>query len=365
MRYLIFIFSTVLFAACGKSGGSGAGTTTPTGNNDSVLVNIGANIILPAYQGLAGAVNALDSAIGDFNAAPTAGKLTNVQSLFKSAYLDWEATSGFDYLGPASTAQPVLATLNIFPTSAKLIDSNVSVNNDNVNTFANTVAKGFPALDYLLFGAGANTLANYTSDPAAPNRQKYLAAVSADLRTEVNGVLNGWASYLNTFETGTGNSVSSSLGLLLNSMDQDFEILKNDRLGIPLGLIPVGVVSPVLPKEVEAYYSGISVQLALAQAQGRTGAVSRYGSKRQWPGFDQLPDHCQSQIQWRPDERHDQSGFRVDHNGLASRSRSFITDNTDEHHRGAGGLYAMPAAGGAVKDGYAFRPGCTDHLRRQ
>jgi predicted lipoprotein len=27
----------------------------------------------------------------------------------------------------------------------------------------------------------------------------------------------------------------------------------------------VGVVSPVLPKEVEAYYSGISVQLALAQ----------------------------------------------------------------------------------------------------
>ena len=271
MRYLIFIFSTALLAACGKSGASGSGGTTPTGNNDSVLVNIGANIILPAYQGLASAVNALDSAIGDFNAAPTAGKLTNVQSLFKTAYVDWEAASEFDYFGPASTAQPVLATLNIFPASTKLIDSNISVNNDNINTFANTVAKGFPALDFLLFGAGANTLANYTSDPAAPNRQKYLAAVSADLRTQVNGVLDGWGSYLNTFETGTGNSVSSSLGLLLNSMDQDFEILKNDRLGIPLGLIPVGVVSPVLPREVEAYYSGISVQLALAQLKAVQG----------------------------------------------------------------------------------------------
>ena len=271
MRYLIFIFSTVLFAACGKSGGSGSGGTTPTGTNDSILVNIGANIILPAYQGLAGAVNSLDSAIGDFNAGPTAGKLVNVQSFFKTAYLDWEAASEFDYFGPASTAQPVLGTLNIFPTSTKLIDSNVSVNNDNINTFANTVAKGFPALDYLLFGAGANTLANYTSDAAAVNRQKYLAAVSADIKTEVNAALGGWGSYLNTFETGTGNSVSSSLGLLLNSMDQDFEILKNDRLGIPLGLIPVGVVSPVLPKEVEAYYSGISVQLALAQLKAVQG----------------------------------------------------------------------------------------------
>jgi hypothetical protein len=42
-------------------------------------------------------------------------------------------------------------------------------------------------------------------------------------------------------------------------------------LGIPLGLIPVGVTSPVLPKEVEAYYSGISAQLALAQLKAVQG----------------------------------------------------------------------------------------------
>jgi uncharacterized protein len=254
--------------SCSKSGSKSGGTTT-TGNSDSVLVTIGNQIILPAYQHLALAANALDSAIIDFQGGPTATKLANVQALFKTAYLDWEAASAFDYFGPASTAQPVLATINVFPTNSNLIDSNVRVGNNNIMSFANTAARGYPALDYLLFGSGANTLTLYTTDAAAGNRLAYLSAVAADINTETIAVNNGWAAggggYINTFVNGSGNSVSSSLGLLINSMDEDFEILKNDRLGIPLGLIPVGVVSPVLPKEVEAYYSGISVQLALAQ----------------------------------------------------------------------------------------------------
>jgi uncharacterized protein len=269
----IIILSVNCSKSGSKAGGGSSGTTA--GNSDSILLNLGNNIILPSYQALATAVNALDSSIGDFNTSPNATKLTNVQTLFKQAYIAWQSTSEYDYLGPASTNQPVLSALNVWPTNNTLIDSNVSVNNDNVNTFANTAAKGFPALDYLLFGAGGNTLANYTTDAEATHRSSYLAAVSADIKTEVNAVLTGWSAsggnYINTFVTGAGNSVSSSLGLLINSMDEDFEILKNDRLGIPLGLIPVGVTSPVLPKEVEAYYSGISTQLALAQLKAVQG----------------------------------------------------------------------------------------------
>jgi uncharacterized protein len=265
----------ILSINCSKSGSKSSGNSTTAGNSDSILVNIGTNIILPSYQSLATAVNSLDSSIGDFNTNPNATKLTNVQTLFKTAYIAWQSASEYDYFGPASTNQPVLAALNVWPTNATLIDSNIKVNSDNVNTFANTAAKGFPALDYLLFGAGGNTLTNFTTDAQAANRKTYLAAVSADLKTEVNAVLTAWSAsggnYLNTFITGSGNSVSSSLGLLINSLDQDFEILKNDRLGIPLGLIPVGVTSPVLPQEVEAYYSGISAQLALAQLKAVQG----------------------------------------------------------------------------------------------
>jgi len=269
----LFVFSLIgagailllLNFSCSKGS---PGSTTPV-TKDSILLNIGNNIIIPAYQSLAIAVNSLDSSISDFNASPNSTKLSNVQALFTTAYTDWQSVSQYNYFGPAADVEPTLNSLNIFPTNIDTINNNITVNNDNVNAVANTDAKGFPALDYLLFGAGSNTLVNYTTDGEAINRQKYLAAVSADIKTEINNVLNGWSAsggnYINTFVSGSGNSVSSSLGLLLNSMDQDFEILKNDRLGIPLGKIPVGSSLPLAPTYVEGYYSGISTQLALAQ----------------------------------------------------------------------------------------------------
>jgi predicted lipoprotein len=274
-RIYVFFFAGAVSAllllnfACTKGGSNTGGNTTVTGT-DTVLLNIGNNIILPGYQSLATAVNALDSSIVDFNASPNSTKLTNVQTIFKAAYTAWESVSEYNYFGPASTIEPTLPSLNIFRTNTTVIESNISSGTYTINTFANSAAKGFPALDYLLFGTdNATLLSNYTTASTAANRQQYLATVSADIKTSVNTVLNGWSAgggnYINTFVTGTGNSVSSSLGLLLNSLDQDFEILKNDCLGIPLGKIPVGSSSPLAPTEVEAYYSGISLQLAIAQ----------------------------------------------------------------------------------------------------
>ncbi len=265
MKYVLFLLILISFS-CSKSGGSSTGGTGTTGG-DSILLNIGNNIILPGYQTLATRVNSLDSAITDFNKSPDNTKLANVQSLFKNAYTGWQSVSEYDGFGPASLTQPVLSGLNLFPTSTTLIESNISSGSANVNAFANASAKGFPALDYLLFGSGGLTA--FTTDASAASRKAYLAAVSADIKTEVNTAFTGWSAsggnYLHTFVNGTGTSISSSLGLLLNSMDLDFEILKNDRLGIPLGKQPPGEVLPVLPKEVEGYYSGISVQLMLTQ----------------------------------------------------------------------------------------------------
>ncbi|HXB92908.1 MAG TPA: imelysin family protein, partial [Puia sp.] len=228
--------------SCSKSGGSGNGSgngTGPTPAKDSILANIGNNIILPAYATLNTSVNSLDSAILDFNAGPKGAKLSAIQGLFKTAYTNWEYVSAYDGFGPAYSVQPTLAGLNLFPTSTTTIDGNISAGNNNVNAFANAAAKGFPALDYLLYSAGANTINKYTTDANAGNRKAYLAAVSADIKSEVNAAYKGWSStggnYIASFLNGTGNSVSSSLGLLINSMVQDFEILKNDRLGIPLG----------------------------------------------------------------------------------------------------------------------------------
>lgn len=242
-------------------------TTAPT-VADPILLNIGNNIILPNYQSYATAVNSLDSSISDFNASPDTIKLSNVQSLFKNAYIAWQSVSEYDGFGPAANNQPPLSGLNLFPVNTTLVDGNISsVTAININSFANKAAKGFPALDYLLFGADkATLLIDFTTDAKAGNRKQYLALVSSDIKTETNAVVNAWppagGNYINTFVNGSGTSVSSSLGLLLNSTDQDLEILKNYRLGAPLGLVFTTTTSPT---QVEAYYSGISAQLALTQ----------------------------------------------------------------------------------------------------
>ncbi|HXO77825.1 MAG TPA: imelysin family protein, partial [Puia sp.] len=102
----LLLLTAGLLYSCSKSGGGGGsnpgggGTTT---GKDSILTNIGNNIILPAYASLSASVNSLDSAILDFNAGPTSVKLKAVQSLFKTAYISWQSASEFNYFGPAST----------------------------------------------------------------------------------------------------------------------------------------------------------------------------------------------------------------------------------------------------------------------
>jgi uncharacterized protein len=270
------------------------------GVTDTVLLNIGNNIILPSYDSLAIAADSLDSAVVDFNANPTAIKLSNLQTLFVTAYIAWQSASPYDHLGPASVAQPPLSGINIFPVTTTQVDNDISQNNDNVNSFANTTAKGFPALDYLLFGANNTTLlTDYTTDALAANRRAFLAAVAADIKTEANAVYLQWfgggGSYINTFVNGSGTSVSSSLGLLLNSMDQDFEVLKNDRLGIPLGVIPAGSSSPQAPAEVEAYYSGISVELAVKQLKAIQGIYLGTDQQGNGLGLNTYLTHAEQQ----------------------------------------------------------------------
>ena len=258
---------TFLNFSCGKGG-----SATSSGT-DSILVNIGTNIIIPGYQSLATSVNSLDSAITDFNASPNSTKLSNVQILFKTAYTAWVSVSQFNYFGPASDNLPPLSGLDKFPADTVTIKNNISGNPGtvNINSYANQSAKGFAALDYLLFDNSAGLINSYTTDANAANRKQYLAIVSTDIKTETDNVLNGWlSSYNTTFMTGTGTSVSSSLGLVINSLDQEVDILKNYRLGVPLGAVLVST-SGTNPTQVEAYYSGISSQLMLTQVKAMEG----------------------------------------------------------------------------------------------
>jgi predicted lipoprotein len=264
---LIATSIVALVQSCKKSdSGNASANTGASFDRTGMLTNLSTNIIIPGYTAYKAATFNLDAAVTTFNATPNSANLTALQTAFEAAYKQWQAVSIFD-IGPAAQLQLRINT-NTFPADVNQINSNITSNTYNPALLANLSAKGLPALDYLLFGTGANNtaiLVQYTTDANAANRKTYLAALSAELKTNAANVLTAWqTSYPATFINASGTDAGSSVGQLTNELNEDFEVLKNDEIGIPAGIESMGTI---YPQKVQAYYSGISLQLALLHLQ--------------------------------------------------------------------------------------------------
>jgi predicted lipoprotein len=260
------IFITTI-VSCSKDGGD----AKPDFDRTALVVNIGNNIIIPNYQALSVSVTSLDASIIAFDAEPNETTLEDAQAKFKDAYKAWQRCAPFGF-GPAD--QILLSkNVNIFPTNVDKINTNIS-GEYNLDQLSNLDAKGFAAIDYMLFGVGADNaaiLSLYTSDDNADKRKQYLAALSANIKSECATVLNAWLSsdgnYINTFLTATGTDVGSAIGQIINGVAYDLDVLKNYKVAIPVGIMPSSGTSTgePLPQKVEGYYSGISAALLLVE----------------------------------------------------------------------------------------------------
>jgi predicted lipoprotein len=260
--------SLTLIQSCSKSDG-GAGNNNNNGSSfdqKAMLTNISTNIIIPAYTSYQAATVSLDAAVTTFNTTSNAANLTALQNAFITTYKQWQSTSIYDF-GPAADASLRVNT-NTYPADVNQISANVTAGTYDPQLLANLSAKGLPALDYLLFNTtsdNAAVLALYTSDSKAANRKTYLAALSAELKTNAAKVLSAWTgSYKNTFINATGTSASSSVSYLVNQLIYDYEVLKNFEIGIPAGSQSLGAT---FPTKVQAYYSKISLQLTKLHLQ--------------------------------------------------------------------------------------------------
>lgn len=237
-------------------------TTASDFDRKEMLENIGNNIIVPGYQDFNAKVAVLQEEIIHFaDHHTTAAQLAKVRAAFKEAYLAWQTSSPYEF-GPA--ADVVLnASLNTFPVDTAKVNNNIKDGNTNMAAASNLTAKGFPALDYLLYGTDSTAvLQAYTTDANAANRKIYIKSVTADIASKSSAVLAQWQdTYLNTFVNNAGTDMGSSLGMLVNQLNQNYEMLKNFKVGVPLGKKTLGVA---MPEKVEAYYSGISAELAKA-----------------------------------------------------------------------------------------------------
>ena len=94
------------------------------------------------------------------------------------------------------------------------------------------------------------------------NYGTYLLDVVADIKQRVDDTYSAWTNgYRETFVANTGTAAGTSLSLLTNQLNQHYEAIKRDKIGIPSGALTLGFTNP---ESVEAYYSGYSIELAVA-----------------------------------------------------------------------------------------------------
>jgi predicted lipoprotein len=234
-------------------------------NRGKMLDEIGNNVIIPSYQLYYTEVKDMDSVIALFATSPDMTDLSNLRIEFKEAYIAWQYVSTYEF-GPAEEIL-LRSNTNTFPADTVQIRSNISSGNYDLASAGNMDAKGFPAMDYLLYGIADDSVKifdQYVSDSLAANRLNYLKDISTELKENAEYVLTNWiesgGDYIHTFINNTGTDAGSSVGLLVNQLNYDFEIIKNYEIAIPLGKKTLG--SP-LPEKVQAYYAENSMQLTL------------------------------------------------------------------------------------------------------
>lgn len=230
-------------------------------DQEAMFANLADNIIIPSYLSLKTGVDALAIQTDNFINDPQESQLVSLREAWLAAYLSWQACAQYEF-GPAAEVF-LRNSLNNFPTNQDAIEQNISSGSYDFSQPDN-YDKGFPALDYLLFGSGANTgeiINKFASASTADQYRNYLKALVVDMQTKVDQTYSKWTnSYRNTFVGNTGTAAGTSLSLIINNLNQNYEFIKREKLGTPVGI----VFDIPNPKTVEAYHSGNAVKLAVA-----------------------------------------------------------------------------------------------------
>lgn len=244
--------------ACDSNSG---GDPSDDFDRQAMLRNYADNLIEPAYDDLKSKTGSLYTATQAFQVAPSADMLNTLRNLWLSAYTSWQYANAYNF-GPAGEEglrKGLIEEIGTFPASELKIENAIVAGTWNLEDF-NRDARGFLAIEYLIFGKGQSDDEILAAFAANPNRYAYLFALAGDVNDRAGEVLAAWnGAYRDEFIQNDGTDAGSSTSLLYNEFVRSYEAIKNFKLGLPLGKRP-GQTQPE-PQLVEAYYSGASLEM--------------------------------------------------------------------------------------------------------
>lgn len=259
-------------------------------NRTDLLSNLYSNIILPDYQTFNTSAGVLKASADAFMASPDAAKLDSLKAAYMAAYKNFQAVEVYDF-SPASDLRNVL---NSFPPDTNQINGNIASGSYNLSTVNNIRAKGFPAVDYLLFGKSGSEVVSLFNTEA--NRRQYLADVVNEISSKAASAVSAWSAFQSSFVNASGTDVGSSVGMLVNDLSFAMERNRRERTGNALGYIGIVSGGVVAPDAVEAFYSAYSKELLIENLE-KLKTLYEGGSGT---GFDDYLNHLNADYNGTP-----------------------------------------------------------------
>ncbi|MFN8323520.1 MAG: imelysin family protein [Chitinophagales bacterium] len=229
-------------------------------DRSGMLTNVGNSVIIPAHEQFEVAINLFKQQKDSFVANPTTASLDSLLGSFLSAYVAFMKVETYSF-SPSGE----LRNLNVFATDTTQINANIVSGVYDLNAANNITAKGFPAIDYLLFSRNSTeTVSLFTTDANASKRIQYLDNLTSEVETVAVSSANAWSNYLPQFITASGTDVGSSVGMLVNDISFQVERCRRDRVGNSLGYIGFVSSGNTDPHLLEGCYVNYSKELLLA-----------------------------------------------------------------------------------------------------
>lgn len=276
----------------------------PSNNFDrkALLENTGKNIIIPVYENFSQRTVELLQEAMSFANSPTGNNLITLQQAWEATALQWQMAAMFN-LGPAES-ENLNMKVSQWPTSPTSIEEAIEgateVNEAYIQSLSAN-SKGLPALEYLLFDKEQGNAAVLSRFEGSENRKAFLIALCENLNNLASSAYEAWqpngGNYLATFVSADGKDAGSSVTMLANQLIILTEIVKNEKVGIPLGKKSMGTM---LPNMVEAWRSGTSLALIKEDIKAIEKVFTGDGEGSSATGFDDYLNQVNVQYDGAP-----------------------------------------------------------------
>jgi predicted lipoprotein len=262
--------AALLFSSCG--GGDRASGVSP---RRATLESIVDNVYLPMLADFERAADELATQAQAFCAEPDERGLTRVRDAWQSARTPWEQSQVMAF-GPHTLPPWRLASsIDFWPAREDDVEAvlagDQTLTGDAALAQVGASGKGFAAIEYLLYGPDGDLPADaFAAGDAGERRCQYLVALGADLHDRARELRKAWRDdfapeLLLDAESERYADLNEAFGTVVNSLAFTVELVRDTKLGKPLGARSGGDAQPELS---ESRFSGRGVQDAIDNLRG-------------------------------------------------------------------------------------------------